>query len=92
MRYHLILDPDISRAIGVFGLERPALLNLLNTIRDRLENHAADYRQNRNPAEPDRSFVYQLVMWDKGLLRIFRFIVDDATAGDRLIVDSVEEI
>jgi hypothetical protein len=92
MRYQLIIDPDISRAIGGFGLGRTALLKLLTTLRDQLENHAANYRQNRNPVEPDRSFLYELVLWDHGLLRILRFVVDDATAGDRLILDSAEEI
>jgi hypothetical protein len=92
MPNHLIIDSDISRTISGFGLERTALLTLLNTLRDQLEYHTANYKQNRNPAEPERSFLYQLVLWDKGLLRIFRFVVDDATAPDRLILDSAEEL
>ena len=50
VRHHLIVPPEISRAIRAFGLDRTALVRLLNHLRSELENHADNYKHG--PATP----------------------------------------
>jgi hypothetical protein len=92
VRYHLVVDPDISRAIGTFGLGRNALVRLLALLRSDLEDHADSYKHRRDPADPHLYFWYDLIVMDQGRLRRFRFTVDDARATDRLFLVAAEEI
>lgn len=92
MRSILIIPPDISRAIGAFGLGRQALLGLLNGLRHELEEHADTHRPHRDPTRPDLYFWCELIAWDQGKPRGFRFTVDDARAPGRLFVVAAEEI
>lgn len=91
MPYLLVIPPDISRAIGGFGLGRAAVLALLNGLRDELENHADNHRPHRDPAHPDLYFSCELTVWDQGSPRGFRFTVDDGRATDRLFIVVAEE-
>jgi len=92
VRYQLIVPPEISRAIRGFGLGREAFLKLLNRLRQDLEYNAANYKQDRAPKDPDRYFIYHLILVDHGRHRHFRFTVDDASASNRLFVEAAEEI
>ena len=92
MKHHLIVPPEISRTVRAFGLDRLALVRLFNHLRSELENHADNYKHHRHPAHPDVYFLFELAVWDKGRPRGFRFIVDDATAPDRLFLVGVDEI
>jgi hypothetical protein len=40
MRYRLIIAPEMSRAIGAFGLDPLSLVSLLNRLRWELEEQA----------------------------------------------------
>jgi hypothetical protein len=91
VRYKLILPPDISRAIGNFGLGRQALLGLLNWLYSELEDHADNYRSNRDSTHPDLYFSCELTVWDQGRPRGCRFTVDDARATGILFLVAVEE-
>ena len=86
------MPPDISRAIGGFGLSRQALVALLVNLRAELEERADKYRSQREPAHPDLYFWCELIVWDQGRPRGFRFLVDDAHATDRLFLTDAEEI
>jgi hypothetical protein len=88
----VIVGPEISRAIGNFGLSRKALLELLLALRRDLEGHADQYRHLRDSEHPDLYFWYVLTVWDQGRPRGFRFTVDDARAPDHLFLVAAEEI
>jgi len=90
--YHLIVPPEMSRAIGAFGLDRNALLRMLNRLYQELEARADDHRHHRDPAHPDLYFWFELIVWDQGRWRGFRFTVDDARAADHLFLVAAEEI
>jgi hypothetical protein len=88
----LIVPPEISRAIREFGLGRHALLTLLNTLRQELEDNLASYKHQRDPTYPDLYFWFALSIWDQGEHRTFRLTVDDARATDRLFLVAAEEV
>ncbi len=92
MRYHLIVGPDVCRVINGFGLGRAALLRVYNVLRVELEEHADNYRKQRDPAHPDLYFGLELTVWDHDRPRGFRFTVDDARAPDHLFLVAAEEI
>ena len=92
MHYQLIISPQMSRAIGAFGLSRDALLAVLNMLYLELEEHAANHRHHRDSAHPELYFSFEVTVWDKGKSRGFRFTVDDARATDRLFLVAAEEI
>ena len=92
MRYRLIVGPEISRAVGGFGLEREALLRVFDLLRQELEERADNYRQQRDPAHPDLYFRFELTVWDHERPRGFRFTVDDARAPGHLFVVAAEEV
>jgi hypothetical protein len=91
VRYSLIVPPNISQAIGSFGLGRNALVTLLSTLRDELEIHTDNHRAHRDTTHPDLYFFCELTVWDQGRPRGFRFTVDDARATDRLFLVAAEE-
>ena len=91
MHHHLIVPPEVSRAIGAFGLSRAALIRLLIHLRTELEDHADRYRQARDPAHPDLYFWFEVTLWDQGRPRSFRFTVDDARAAGYLFLIAAEE-
>jgi hypothetical protein len=92
LRYRLIVPPEMSRAIGAFGLDRNALVMVLNRLYQELEDRADDYRQHRDPAYPDLYFWFELTVWQQGHPRGFRFTLDDARAPDHLFLVAAEEI
>jgi hypothetical protein len=92
VHYRLIIPPEMSQAIGNFGLGRLALLKVLNTVYRELEDHAANHRQRRDHARPDLYFYFELAVVDHEHLRGYRFTVDDVKAPDRLFLVAVEEI
>jgi hypothetical protein len=92
VRWRLIIGPEISQAIGGFGLDREALLRLYNVLRLELEVHADNYRQQRDHANPDLYFWFELTVWADDRPRGFRFTVDDARAPDHLFLAAAEEI
>ena len=92
MRHHLIVPPEISRAIRAFGLDGTALVRLLNHLRSELENHADNYKHVRDPGHADVYFWFELTVWDQGRPRGFRFTVDDARAVGYLFLVAAEEV
>jgi len=92
VRYRLIVPPEISRAIGAFGLDRNSLVMVLNRLYQELEERADDHKRHRDPAHPDLYFWFELTVWDHGRRRGFRFTVDDARAADHLFLVAAEEI
>ena len=91
MRYKLIISQEVSRVIGSWGLERQALLTLLQTLREELESNYPRYRQLRDPTNPDLNFWCGFLVWDQGKPRGFRFVVDDTTAAGHLFIVAADE-
>jgi hypothetical protein len=92
VRYHLIVGPEICRAVNGFGLGREALLRVYNLLRLELEERADNYRHQRDAAHPDLYFWFGLTVWDGGRPRGLRFTVDDARAPGHLFLVAAEEI
>ncbi len=96
MQYEAKVPPEVSRAIGGFGLGREAWLKVLNWLYRELEEGRVDsYRRDpgrRVVADPDRYFWCELTVWERGRPRGFRFIIDDATAPGYMLVVAAEEV
>jgi hypothetical protein len=88
----LIIAPELSRDIGAFGLDRLAIVSLFNRLRWELEEQADSHRSQRDQTHPDLYFWIELNVWDNGVLRRFRFTVDDARAPGHLFLVAAEEI
>ena len=90
MPYHVIISPNITRAIGALGLARTALLNLLFRIRLDLEGEADDHRRHRDSLDPS-FFWYQIIVIDQDRERLLRFAVDDSRAPGYRFLEAVQE-
>ena len=79
----------ISRAIGSVGLPRELTLRVIATLHYELGHHAHRYSGLRIPGDEDRLFAFRVVFADDKQWHVFTFIVDDATASGRLVVEEV---
>jgi hypothetical protein len=88
--HHVIIPPNITRAIASLGLGRTALLNLLFRLRLDLEGEADEHRRRRDTDDPSL-FWYEMTVIDQGRERLLRFAVDDGRAPGYRFLESVQE-
>jgi hypothetical protein len=86
--FHVIVSPQVSRALGQLVADRTALLRILTRLRDQLETNPAPYRGQRDPDDPDL-FEYVHYLYIGGQWFTFRFSVNDARATEYLFVEAV---
>lgn len=86
MTYKVRLPRPISGVIGGCGLSRPAIIRLLNRLRERLELHADNFAHNRAHENPD-CFVYSNVIVDKPTWYNCHFLVNDRREAGVLVIE-----
>ena len=86
---HVLISPEVVAALAKVGLERDALLAVLNRLYDSLENSSERWRNNRDPDDPDFLFDYILILYDENRWVRFRFSVDDRLAEGYLSIVAV---
>jgi hypothetical protein len=85
VRYHIIVEKNVSLALGACGLQRRGLLNLLNGLYHNLEGRADEFRSERHP-EDETLFLFRDFLLEAGVWHEFVFVVDDTTASSTLLV------
>jgi|SRR5579884_1757969 len=76
------VDVEVSRQLGLCGLDRNGLLQLLIFLHVALPRDANTLRTVRDPAD-DRQFLCRCDFFDANGCHSFEFVVDDVTDPDR---------
>ncbi len=83
---HVLVSPEVVTRLRAIGLERDALLAVLNRLYDSLEYHSERWRNNRDPNDPDCLFDYVQILYSASDWNRLRFSVDDRLAEGFLSV------
>jgi hypothetical protein len=87
--WHVICPPAISQTLRSFGFIRRNLLRVLNRLYDQLENHTDQYRNRRDPEEPETFFIYEDAVIQDGRWHVLFFRVNDTQAQGHLFLDNL---
>jgi len=86
--HNVVIPPHVSQKIGALLQSREAVISVLLTLRDDLENHYIQFRGNRNPDDPDY-FFYSVGYFRGWKWNNLDFSVNDTRADGFLFVDEV---
>jgi hypothetical protein len=85
----IIVTPEVVRALAALKLPREVLLALLNRLRADLPGNEAQFRADRDPADPDTLFRYTHGIEVEGRWRLFVFSICDSISPDHFFVEGV---
>jgi hypothetical protein len=86
---HIVISPEVVTALGGMNLPRESLLRLLNHLRDYLPENEQQFRNDRDPADPDTLFRYTHSLFIGDRWRLFVFSICDSISPDHFFVESV---
>src|ERR1700683_228268 len=76
------VDVEVSRLLGLCGLTRSALVQIMTFLHVLLPRRANTLRTVRDPAD-ERQFLCSCDLFDDNGCHSFEFVVDDVTDPDR---------
>jgi hypothetical protein len=92
--HHVVVAPRVSKELGQFVTRlsdgRKWLVQILNRLYSKLEEHGHQYQAHRDP-DNERHFFYDMMLFEGDAWHRLRFSVDDHQASGYLFVVAVAD-